>query len=216
MSFSAGKRNKQVNNALQPFSFNSPFGGVNIWDKDITFTPGWGDNTGIKDQMQAHATKLPALLNSIPTEMSVNDLYNNPFYESTKNILKAPVERQRQQEMNVLRSNLNARNQIGSSYDALQHHFANQRYDDAFRGIEDQARNASANAFQQAFGNKLNALAAIRGDQGAMMEQVYAPVKLAMGYQGALNPLGQSAAAYYGQGNGNPLGAVASIIPAFK
>lgn len=125
-------------------------------------------------------------LNKNYRNFSVNDYFNNPFFGSTFNQLMRPIETQRQQEEKQLTDMLNARGQMGSSYDALLRRDMGQRYDNLLTDATNQARQVSADAYQQQFQNALAQLAGLRNDRNAALNAAYMPMQTGAGIMQAL------------------------------
>lgn len=197
MSFGKSKNNGKAEKAAKPTSFYTPFGNV----VNGTFTP--IETNGQVNTRNLTLSKLEQIVGGMPTSYSVNDAYNNPFYNTMLDYTRQPINQQRQQEFSELDNTLSARNQLGSSYDAYQKYLTNQRYDTQYRQAENQARLTSADAYQQAFSNSLSALQGLRNDYNSAMEMMYRPATLAMSYQNAVSPLQTSMVNYYSDLNRN-------------
>lgn len=188
---SADKAQKNAVNALKPQSYSDPFGSL----AKGKFTP------NISSSTQAGLNNFDSTIGQMSGQLNkpfdINDYYNNPFYATASEQYKAPVMRQYQQDQTDLANNLNARNQMGSSYDALMNRNLMQQRDFQLNQADDQARTASASAYQQQYQNLLNSISAATSGKSSLLDQIYAPAKLALGYQGALNPLQQAQAGVY-------------------
>lgn len=185
----------------QPKNYEDPFGKL----ADGKFTP-------VESQTQintrtAQDEKIGDITNLInPDEFNVEELYNNQFYDNMKRMYGRVIDDDYEREERKLTDNLNARNQIGSSYDAMMRGDMTRHYSSRRDQAEDQARQASAGAWQQMYQNALAGLQGLSGERSAALERTYAPAKIALGYQQAVAPL-QAAQAnaymnlaqYYGQ-----------------
>ncbi len=163
-------------------NFTTPQGTVTTNQNQVTFNPNVTPTqaalgTVVDNQM------LNAALN-IPNQFDVNSAFNNPFYTSTLNMLEQPILTQKQQDLTALNNQLNAQNQIGSSYDAYQKNLLNQRYDNQLTNAQDQARQSSFNAYNQSLNNALATLSALRNVQNSALDAQYLPAKMALGFQG--------------------------------
>lgn len=133
--------NKQYEDIYKPFYAQNYY----AWQRadDPNFKPlSWDNVTGNAKRISQKS-------------FDVNDFYNNPFYNTTRNMYRRPIQDQQEADNKELMNQLNARNQTGSSYDAYQNYLQNKRYDTLYANAEDQSRLASANAYQQMFQNEL-------------------------------------------------------------
>lgn len=189
MSFSSDKQSSKSTKTTQaPPSFLSEYGNLSYNKKRNTY--GY-DVTQPESMVQARATtenKLNDILSGIPTSFGVDDMYNNPFYDTYKGYLYQPLQQQQQQDQKTLRDQLSAQNQLGSSYDAYQNYLQNKQYTDAYSQAENQARLGSADAYTQALNNQLGVLSGLRNDYGQQLNAYYAPANLALGYTNAFAP----------------------------
>ena len=175
--------------ALAPSAYEDPFGKF----KKGKFTPYENEH-----QIASRNTideSLNNLVGQVPTEFDVESYYNNPFYDLTSRMYRRVLDRQREQDTKDLDDILNARNQLGSSYDALRRRDFDQMYADRYDQADDQARMASANAYQQAYQNILESLRGLSNERSAALERTYAPAKMALSYQQAVAPLQNAQAA---------------------
>lgn len=202
-SFSGKKRdneNKRLEQnmlaATQPKPYEDPFGSF----KSGKFEPKESSQDiqarGLIDQ------KMLGMLEDMPEDFTVESFYDNPFYENTRSMYRRAIDRDRDRDQKQLTDNLNARNQMGSSYDALMQRYMNQDYNDRYDQADDAARGASANAYQQAFQNAMNTFQALGGEESRARELYYAPAKMALGYQSAVAPLQGAQANFYGNAMG--------------
>jgi len=195
MSFSAGKRDKLVKESLTPGSFFTDLGDIQQGPGGAYFV---SDHTpDAFYQIGDAAEKTRGLVQGIPTQTSLAELVNGPMYESTRKMLRRPIEEQKVEDEKELTNQLSARNQLGSSYDALMRNNFAKRYDNMFAQADEQSRGASVNYHTQMLNNVLNSIAGLGNRRSQAIEEYFAPAKLAMGYQQALSPLQQTAAAHY-------------------
>jgi hypothetical protein len=187
----AEKAQKKASDSLNPKGYRDPYGTF----KNGVYTPNLTE--GMKAGINNFDTAIGNVSGQIPQSFSINDYYNNPFYETTAELYKAPVLRQYQQDVTALDNSLNARNQLGGSYDATRRRSLDQQRDFQLNQADDQSRLASANAYQQNFSNIMSSLNAALTGRGQLLDQVYAPAKLALGYQQAVAPLQQAQANVY-------------------
>ncbi len=203
------EKNSRVNSATNqavkaatPYSYTDPFGSVNVNSKTklTTFNP---NESGLQaDTRNTIDQSINNIVGQIPTSFDVNTYYNNPFYDTTRSMYRRTIDQDRERDYKTLQDNLNARNQIGSSYDALAQRYFNQDYGTRYDQADDQARIASANAYQQAYQNMLESLRGLSNERSSQLERTYTPAKIAAGYQSAVAPLQNSqAAAYNGLAN---------------
>lgn len=179
----ANKAQKNAIAALQPKSYEDPFGSFSGGVYKPNITP------EIQGSINNYNKAINSISGQIPTSFNVEDMYNNPFYSTMADEYKAPVNRQYEQDSNDLTANLGAKNQLGSSYDALMRKNLQQQRDFQLNQADDQARLGSANAYQQQFTNGLNALNTANNAKTQTMQQLYMPFNAYQGYQGAVSPL---------------------------
>lgn len=195
MSFGQKKKEKQVTSSLQANNFYSPFGTVTSGRNSISFNP--TENSDQTTARDVTDSKLLQTLQQVPSSYNVDDAFNNRFYTQLSKAYQQPIDYQKSQDERELNNRLSAQNQIGSSYDALQRDYLGRRYDQRYADAENQARLTSADAYNQSFNNNLMALAALRNDRNAGLEATYSPLKYALNYQSALNPLATAQASFY-------------------
>lgn len=143
-----------------------------------------------------------AVSNIAGNQYDVNSAFDNPYYQSTLSLLKAPVDRQYAQDQTALQNNLNAKGLTGGSYDAYSNNLLNQNNDYNQNQIQGQARDRSSNAYQQALQNSLAQLSGLSGERSAGLQREYQPFNAYTTYQNAINPgSAATAQAYMNQGN---------------
>lgn len=181
--------------AAQPSSFYSPFGNVVVQDKKINLDPMQSATqtatSGLTDE------KLFNLMGGVPDNITVDDIYQNPFYQNTLDLIQPKTDQQFSLMGEEMNNQLAARNQLGSSFEALQRDKFNRLKQDAYQQNEATARQASADAFSNSNAQLLNALQILRGDRSQALEAAFAPAKIATGYQSALTPLAGAQADIY-------------------
>lgn len=181
--------------AAQPKKYSDPFGSLDPTGGETKFTPN-ESQTQIETRNNIDS-QIGNLVNQTPDSFSVEDYYNNPFYETTKRMYQRTIDQERERDTKNLNDSLNARNQLGSSYDALMNRYLNQDYNSRYDQADDQSRMASANAYQQSFQNALETLRGLSNERSAQLDRAYAPAKIAMGYQSSIAPLQNAQAAAY-------------------
>jgi len=184
--------NKAIS-SLKPVSYSDPFGTL---AKGV-FKPNLNSD---QTQTLAHIDQgMNHLTSSIPTSYSVNDAYYNPFYNTTYSLYQQPTNTQYMTSMQNLDNDLNARGQLGSSYDALMRRGLNQNYLSQSANNAAQARLDASNAYLNALQYNLDALQGLGNAKSQMLSQIYMPAQQAVNYQHALTPLSQSTANVYSQ-----------------
>lgn len=194
------KNNSQANSAIQagikatqPINWSDPFGTV----KKGVFTP-----TETPEQANTRNTtigKLDSMVSNVPTSITANDLFNNPFYQTYWQGAKSNIDNQRALDTKQLDNDLNARNQMGGSYDALRRYYQDQNYGQQYTNANMLARESAANNYLKAYQSSLQGIDALRTDQARALDMLYMPAKMATGYQGAVSGLQQAQAGLYGQ-----------------
>lgn len=199
MGSSKPKNEGNIQKSTKPVSFYSPLGNMTASSsgRAINYAPkGFGDIAGTLGQM---GDQITGATSQLPQTFSLNDYYNNPFYENTRSLYTQPITRQYQQDSEELRNQLSARNQLNSSYDALMNRNLMQNRDYNLAQAEASARGASANAYTtnlQTIMDRVNNLTDVRG---ALMQQYFMPANVAQGVQSSITPLQVARANYYAQ-----------------
>lgn len=204
MSSSGSKKNDQAaQSAATPYSTYTPFGNtiVNSGAHTVTFSPDL--STAQNEGLNRASEGINNLLDNLPTDFSVNAMYNNPFYQNTLDMQRAPLDYQKGVDQKALNNDLNAHNQMGSSYDALMQDQLNRRYDQMYTQAAGQARDDSANAYQLQLNNILSGMAGLRNEYNSAVSGYMAPMTAAQGYQTSLQPLQTSLVNYYKGKNDN-------------
>lgn len=194
MSLGGASKSKKVKSALTPMGFSSPFGTLTYGKRGSTYTPNLSGNYW--DAFNTAEYKMANAAKSLPDSVSAEDIYNNPFYDSTVQLLSNPINRQYSQDMTDLNNELGARNQLGSSYDALMRRNMMQGRDYNLNQAQLQARGTSADAYNNAINQALAIMAGTGNLRGNLMEQAFAPAKMAAGLQSAITPLQVAQANY--------------------
>jgi hypothetical protein len=150
---------------------------------------GWtqfNPNTQGSDYVPTYGTQIQGMIGQnynnlnnvnaqLPQSLSLNDYYNNPFYQNTYDLNQAPIDRQYQQDQTQLTNQLNAQNQLGSSYDAYTKSLLKQGYDYNTNINALQSRQASANAYQQNLANQMGLGGYYLGQNNDLYNQYFAP-----------------------------------------
>jgi hypothetical protein len=136
--------------------------------------------------------KLQSLLAGIPTDYSPDAYFNNPFAKA----LNEQTARDYETANTRLSDELNARGQTGGSYDALNRKNLNSNLLSALT----QNRLQGASAYGDSLNQRLAALAGVRNDGGAALQQIYFPFQALQGQQSVMSPLqAQQAGVYQNQ-----------------
>jgi hypothetical protein len=200
MSFGSSKKAKnaaaQGAAFAQPKNFNSPYGSTTVGQENFNYFP--KANPNADQQLSNVDNKLTQMTSAFPTELNVDDFYNNPFYESTHQQLRRPIDYQYGVDRKNQMDEMNAQNLVGGSYSALQQDLLGRRYDQQYANAADQARTASSNAYQQSYANQIAGMSALRGDQAANMQNIYYPLQMANQATQAISPLQGAQANIYG------------------
>lgn len=195
MGFGRKDKEQGVKKSTQARSFKSPYGELRQGRKSSSYAPTL--DASQRATMPLRNDKILQTMQGLPTQFNVEDFYNNPFYGSTAALLRRPIMEQYNLDRQDLLNNLNARNQVGSSYDALSNMYLMRQRDNMLTDAELQARQASADAYGNSINTGLALLAGLRNDAGADLEQQFLPMRYALGNQQALNPLQAAQANYY-------------------
>jgi len=189
MSFGKKKKSKDDGNkkavaAVQPNNFFSPFGDLSSSRGSTTFTPKH-DMTSFN---QAGAG-LNTLTSDLPTSVSAEDIFDNPFYGSTRDMLQNPIRQEREVSNKSLRDSLTARNQLGSSFDAYSQSLMDREYNGRMDNADLQARQQSSDSYFNSISQLMNLLGSLSNTQAQQMDIATVPAKLATNYQGAVSGL---------------------------
>mgnify|MGYP000966877747 CR=1 FL=1 len=169
MSFGSSK--KSVSAA--PVGFNSTFGAT--YNKGGTQYYAGVDEPGYRNIIEGGNQIAGNYLSQLPQSLSISDYYNNPFYGQTSQLFRMPIDQQYAQDRKEFDNQLNARNQIGSSYDAYQRDLMSRRYDQLYNQADLQARSASADAYQANLANLWQGISGAQGAQGNALQNYYYP-----------------------------------------
>ena len=196
MSF--GRKSKPNNSyvasaaaALRPQSYSDPYGSFS----NGVFTPNLSPEQTMTDSVTND--KLLGLISGVPTDFSANDLFNNAFYDDTANLLKGKLDQQRQLDTQNLDNTLSARNQLGSSYDALLRSNLQRDYNQQYLDAENTARGLSADAALNTYQAGLQGISTLRNDQAQARDITYLPLKYSISQQQAVAPLQTALAGVY-------------------
>lgn len=187
----AAQQNAKAQSALQPKSYSDPFGSFS----NGQYNPNMSDTQ--KNTLSTTQQAINGYTQALQQPFDINSYYNNPFYDTTYSQLSAPVNRQYEQDAKQLQNDLNAKGQLGSSYDALMNSKLQQNRDYNLNQSQLQARSASADAYNQAYQNALAGLQGLNQSQLAQQQYLYQPMNMAMAYQQAMTPLQQGQAGIY-------------------
>lgn len=185
MGLTEKKKTKQVNDKLKvnksdfkPASFSSPYGSISYDARgNATYDPMLSAEARMT-RSQGEA-KILDLTKGMPTSWTAEDLYNNPFFESTNRMLQQPIAFQQEVDNKELLNRMAARNQVGSSYEAYQNDLNARRFDQLRQSASDSARAQSADAYNMAFDNRLKALSGLRADLAGAQDMAYQPLTYA-------------------------------------
>jgi hypothetical protein len=187
----ADKATKNAVNALQAQSYSDPFGSF----KNGVFTPTMSDTQ--KSTLSNTQQGIADYTNALQQPFSLNNYYNNPYYQGTLKQLSAPVNQQYQQDAVNLQNSVKASGLQGSSYDALSKNLLQQNNTYNLNQASGQARSASADAYNQLFNNNLAGLNGLNQSQLMQQQYLYQPMNMALAYQQAVSPLQTAAANNY-------------------
>lgn len=176
-AMSRGNRNSQIPSIPQSQGFYSPLGDMRYENGDMYFRPRLSQNQKTTNRLQDQG--LLRATRAINQPFNVNSMYNNAFYNNTLDMLNRPIQQQKAQDERELTNRLNAQNQLGSSFDAYQRNLMSQRHDSLFQDARNQARQASADAYQTQFNNALSALTGFRQDRNSAQDAAFMPTQMA-------------------------------------
>lgn len=179
--------------ALQPKSYSDPYGKFD----GVTgqYTPILTDAQ--KQTRETGLNKINAITSAINPTPTVDDLFNNDYYNVYSKYYNDVIDTDYQKNYKQIQDNLAARNQLGSSYDALVNKDLAKVTSSNRLAAEAQARGDSANYYTQNLTNQLNTLQGLRGDLINAQNMEYQPFQNYLGYQNAVSPLQQATAQAY-------------------
>ena len=158
------------------YSYQTPAGSLSSNGLDTVYSP--NVNPVQQETSNTIYNKLFDTVNSLPNQFDVNAAYNNPFYQSSLSLLQQPILQQQQTAQTNLNNQLNAQNQVGGSFDALQNNLLSQQYNTLLQNAQNQARNMSLQAYNQNFNNNLSQLSALGQAQNSANQNEYFPAAL--------------------------------------
>ncbi len=198
MSFGGNKRKANQNQAAavaatRPANYSDPFGSFNgltgVYSPNIT-----PDQQGSLNNINAG---LYGLTSGLGEAYNPEDYFNNPFYDSARNQLYSSINQRKSIDKQNLDNSLAARNQLGSSYDALANQYLNQDYNRLQSQADDQARQISASVFDNAQQNNRQNASTLADLQTSLLNALYQPFQAYSSYQNAISPLQQQRAQIY-------------------
>ena len=206
----ANKYAAQAASYLKPTNYDTPFGGVK---KGQVYVNEPGSYAAARTTA---ADKLYDVAQETPTAFNLNDYFDNPYYQNTLDFLNRGTDKLKSNESTDLTNNLSARNQLGSSYDALMRDKLNQRYDQQYANNENQARQQSTSAYGASIDQNLAAQQALQNLYSGSIQTALYPAQLGAGYQSAVAPLNTAAAGIYGNMANQAYGAYANTAPKWQ
>ena len=189
---------KAAQQAAKPMSMYTPLGNMIVGAKNkyLSFNPVGQGAQDIQDSLNTMPKTIMGMAEAASKPFDVQAAYDNPMYNTTYSLFRAPIDRQYEQDQNEMTANLNARGQMGSSYDAAMRRNLMQARDYNLNQASLQGRQASFDAYNQSVSNALSQLAGITNVRQNLMQQLYYPMAMAQGQQQAINPLQAANIAY--------------------
>lgn len=170
-----------------PLDFLSDYGDVAVNKyrvKLIDKTP-----EEIKQSMDVAGQKELGILQGLPTSTSTQEFFNNPFTQALRTQLLGDFDVTANDQRENLRKELAARGSLNNSAGIYAMSRQNEAANRTRSNINAQAALGGADAYTQNLGNMLSVLQNLQRSRLANLEQAFAPVKLAAGYQSAVNPI---------------------------
>lgn len=146
-------------------------------------------NANERKQRALANTKLVDVLSNLPTAFDPQSTFDNPFYGTANGLMQDAIDRQYQDDSKKLQNDLNARNQIGSSYDAYSRFLMDQNYNNRRDDASKNARMMAADEYHRGIQDLFGALSGLRNERSAQYNMQLLPFQLATGYQNAVTPL---------------------------
>lgn len=194
-SFSKKKESKkadsQVAAALAPKPYYHPYGDF----ANNTYTPKETDT-----QMQAREgsdSLLADMMNYDIQPYSLEDAMSGDYFNQILDTVNRNTDRARDRDYKQLQNNLNARNQIGSSYDALMNSNFNMDYADQYANNATNAIQTSLGALGDIYTNNANVASIISGINQQQYNRFNQPAAMAQNYQQSVAPLQTALASHY-------------------
>lgn len=183
--------------ALKPMNFNFPDSQLSVENGQVNFKA--KNNKMRRAGRKLTDSKLLETLGNIPTQMDPQAMFNNPFYDTAHGMALREIDSQRAKANKELDDSLNARNQMGGSYDAYRRSLMDSDFNKMYMDAGDRARLLSADVYNQGVRNQLGVLQGLRNDRTQENAMRYLPFQLATGYQSAVSPLQTALGNYYAQ-----------------
>lgn len=194
-SFSKKKESKkadsQVAAALKPANFYSPEGNL----VNGTYTPNQTEG-----QQAARDNSFSLLGNMLDGEIqpyTLDDAMSGDYYNQILGSLNRNTDRAKDRDYKQLQNNLSARNQIGSSYDALMNSNFAMDYADQYANNATNSIQTSLGALGDIYTNNANVAGILSGITNQQNDAYYKPAMLGMNYQNSVAPLQTALASHY-------------------
>lgn len=177
---------KTAQQAAKPANFYSPLGNLvkgryssPMFDSNFNQQRATA-NTGITKTLG----NLAGYANETP-----ESVMNNPWTGVMSNYLRGRINRDYQDSLKTYTDEMNARNQLGGSYEAYRRSLLDRDYQSQLADADMQSMLEGVNQYERGFNRQAALLSALRGDMASAMDQAYYPAKIGMGYVGSVAPL---------------------------
>lgn len=219
MSFGKSKKKEKSKTSTSQvatrgnFDLVTPFGNVTTKDKTITFDPQF--TPGQQEGLELGSQKTADLIGGLPGSITAEQAFDNPFFASSRAFLQTPIRRRQEDSARQLQNELSARNQLGSSFEALTKDLQNRQFSEELNSSEALARQMAFNAFQQNIANQVSQLGAVTQSRSQNFKDTVLPLILGLGLPAAsqtgtttTKSSGQSSGSNVGFNAGDILGAI--------
>lgn len=201
MSFGSKKSNRGANAGSDPFDFWSPYGNVITDGGNVKFQPKLNEaqrrTSALTDDL------LLSTLSGINPNLSVNDVFNNPFVHNIRGLNRSQLSRERSRASKRLDDDLNARNLLGGSFDAMRRRDQDELFANLERSGETQARMQGLDIFNNQLQNQLGLLTGLRSDRNAALQGQFLPLSAFSGMLPSLTGLQTAQASPLSGGRGS-------------
>ena len=188
---SSKSNDKAIAAALAPKPYYHPFGDF----ANNTYTP---KETETQQMAREGSDSLLAdMMNYDIQPYSLEDALSGDYFTQILDTVNRNTDRARDRDYKQLQNNLNARNQIGSSYDALMNSNFASDYADQYANNATNAIGTSLGALGDIYTNNANVASIISGINQQQYNRFNQPAAMAQNYQQSVAPLQTALASHY-------------------
>lgn len=180
---SSKSNDKAIAAALAPKPYYHPFGDF----ANNTYTP---EETETQQMAREGSDSLLAdMMNYDIQPYSLEDALSGDYFTQILDTVNRNTDRARDRDYKQLQNNLNARNQIGSSYDALMNSNFASDYADQYANNATASIDQALNAYGKTYTDNANVASILSGINAQQYNRFNQPAAMAQNYQQSVNPL---------------------------